>query len=230
LEFIFVRHGEPQWSSVDGITQVDPGLTVRGREQAELVADLLADQDRPLTEILVSPASRAQETAAPIVAATGVTAQTVDDLAEICMPDWRGTPETEVRRIFGEAQQRHPFDWWTGMPGGETFRDFHKRIAAAITYIAADRGAIALEGDDRHLWRMSGPADQRIAVVAHAGTNTAALGTLLHIEPTPWEWDRFALGHASVSRVRLIELGGEHVFSLRGLNERRHLPRQLCSR
>ena len=229
MEFIFVRHGEPEWS-VNGTSQNDPGLTVRGHEQARLAAELLSDQDRPLTEILVSPARRAQETAAPLEAATGLTPQTIEDIAEIRMPDWSSTPEVEVRRLFKEAQQRHPFDWWTGMPGGEPYRDFHKRVAAAISYIAEDRGAVALEGDDRHLWRMNGPAEQRIAVVAHAGTNTAALGTLLHIEPTPWEWDRFALGHASVSRVRLIELGGEHVFSLRGLNERGHLPRQLRSR
>jgi len=154
----------------------------------------------------------------------------VDDLTEIRMPDWSTTPEEEVRAQFREAQQRHPDDWWAGMPGGEAFGDFHKRIAAAVTDIASERGAVALEGDDRHLWRLDGDSDQRIAIVAHAGTNTAALGTLLHIEPTPWEWDRFALGHASISRVRLIPLGGEHVFSLRALNDRAHLPGQLRSR
>ncbi len=229
MELIFVRHGEPEWS-VDGINQVDPGLTTRGHEQSRMVGEYLADFDTPLTEILVSPARRAEETAAPIAAATGIPSQTVDKLAEILMPDWSDIPEDEVRRIFREAQQRHPQDWWTGMPGGEPFDEFHKRIAATITEVVGARGAVALEGDDRHLWRMTGPADQRIAVVAHAGTNTAALGTLLHIDPTPWEWDRFALGHASVSRVRLISLGGEHVFSLRALNDRAHLPRQLRSR
>lgn len=229
MELIFVRHGEPQWS-IDGMAQDDPSLTARGHEQASLAAALLADLEQPLTEIIVSPARRAQETAAPLIAATGLMAQTVDDLTEIRMPDWSQTPDAEVRRIFSDAQQRHPTDWWTGIPGGEPFMDFHKRIAAAITDQVAARGACALDGDDRHLWRMEGPPEQRIAVVAHAGTNTAALGTLLHIEPTPWEWDRFALGHASISRVRLIALGGEHVFSLRALNDRAHLPRQLRTR
>ncbi len=229
MEFIFVRHGEPEWS-IDGISQIDPGLTARGHEQSHLVAKLLANQNRPITEILVSPARRAEETAAPLVNALGIRPTVVEGLAEIGMPDWSTTPESEVRAQFTEAQKRHPNDWWAGMPGGEAFDDFYKRVAAAVAELAKQRGAVALEGDDRHLWRFSGDAGQRIVVVAHAGTNTAALGTLLHIEPTPWEWDRFALGHASVSRARLIGLGGEHVFSLRGLNDRVHLPRELRSR
>lgn len=229
MELVFVRHGEPQWS-VDGVSQVDPGLTERGHHQAELTASFLSGLDRPLTEIIVSPACRAQETAAPLAAATGLTPQTVDELVEIKMPDWSTTPESEVRAMFRDAQERHPFDWWAGMPGGEPFSDFHKRIAAAITEVVFDRGAVALEGDDRHLWQMTGPSEQRIAIVAHAGTNSAGLATLLHIEPTPWEWERFALGHASLSRVRLVGLGGEHIFSLRALNDRVHLPAELRSR
>lgn len=229
MELIFVRHGEPQWS-VEGVSQVDPGLTARGHQQSLAMAAFLANQDRPLTEVIVSPAKRAQETAAPLVAATGLIPRTIDDLTEIRMPDWSTTPEVEVRRIFAEAQRRHPNDWWAGMPGGEPFSDFHKRVAAATTDLVAERGAFPLEGNDRHLWHFDGPLDQRIAVLAHVGTNTAALGTLLNIDPTPWEWDRFALGHASISRVRLIGLGGEHVFSLRTLNDRDHLPRTLRTR
>lgn len=229
MELLFIRHGEPQWS-IEGISQVDPGLTALGHSQAQLVAEYLSNQDKPLTKIVMSPAQRAVETAAPLAAATGLEPVIVEDLVEIRMPDWSTTPEHEVQAQFRAAQERHPYDWWAGMPGGEPFGDFHKRIAAGITDVVGDRGARALDGDDRHLWTFDGEPDQRIAVVAHAGTNTAALGTLLHIEPTPWEWDRFALGHASISRVRLISLGGQYVFSLRALNDRTHLPRELRTR
>ena len=123
MELIFVRHGEPEWS-IGGMSQTDPGLTVRGHEQARLAAEYLADADHPLTEVIVSPARRAHETAAPLVEATGLPATTIEDLVEIRMPDWSSTPEVEVRRIFQEAQRRHPADWWTGMPGGEPFSDF----------------------------------------------------------------------------------------------------------
>lgn len=229
LELIFIRHGEPQWA-VAGIAQDNPGLTKRGHEQAALVAEVLATQDRPVSEIIVSPARRALETAEPLINATGFEPHIVEELSEIRMPDWSDTPDIEVQHLFRKAQQRHPDDWWTGMPGGEAFGDFHKRIAEAIVNIVADRGAVALEGGDRHMWHLLEDIDQRIVVVAHAGTNSAAMGTLLHIEPTPWEWDRFALGHASISRVRLIPLGGEHVFSMRALNDRAHLPRQHRTR
>ena len=229
MELIFIRHGEPEWS-IDGTSQVDPGLSARGHKQAALVADFLSAQHRSLTEIIVSPLRRAGETAAPLSAATGLACQTVEGLSEIGMPDWSATSEAEVRETFREAQSRHPEDWWAGMPGGEPFGDFYKRVAAAITEIIAARGANGLEGHDRHLWRMQGDREQRIAIVAHAGTNAAALGTLLHIEPTPWEWDRFALGHGSITRTRLIPLGTEHVFSLRALNDRAHLPPELWTR
>ena len=229
MELIFIRHGEPEWS-VDGTSQVDPGLTPRGLEQARLVGDLLSSQDRLITEIIVSPLRRAAETAEPLSAATGLECHTVEDLTEIGMPDWSTTPEADVRQEFRDAQMRHPDDWWSGMPGGEPFNDFYKRVAAAITDVVADRGALGLEGHNRHLWQTSRDTEQRVAIVAHAGTNAVAMGVLLHIEPTPWEWDRFALGHASISRVRLIPLGNEHVFSLRALNDRAHLPSHLRSR
>ena len=229
MELIFIRHGEPEWS-IDGTSQVDPGLTPCGHQQARAVAEYLAAQDRPLTEILVSPLRRAAETAAPLSAATALRSSTIEDLTEIGMPDWSATSEDDVQRTFREAQKRHPEDWWAGIRGGEPFGDFYKRVAAAMTEIIAARGAIALEGSDRHLWRLQGDAAQRIAIVAHAGTNAAALGMLLHIEPTPWEWDRFALGHASISRARLIPLGSDHIFSLRTLNDRAHLPRELRTR
>ena len=229
MELIFVRHGEPQWS-IDGIAQDNPGLTTRGHEQAALVSEVLATQDQPISEIIVSPALRALETAEPLIAATGFEPHVVEELSEIRMPDWSNTPDADVQQLFRQAQQRHPDDWWTGMPGGEPFHDFHKRIAEGIVNVVADRGVYALEGDDRLMWRVAETTNQRIVVVAHAGTNSAAVGTLLHIEPTPWEWDRFALGHASISRVRLIPLGGQHVFSLRALNDRAHLPRQLRTR
>ena len=229
MELVLVRHGEPQWS-VDGMSQNDPALTDRGHQQATFAADWLATQDEPPTEALSSPALRAMQTAQPLADALAQPVEVVEGLAEIGMPDWSTTPESEVRALFRDAQQRHPTEWWQGMDGGEPFTDFHKRVSTTITDVLAERGAVALEGADRHLWRYQANDRRKIAVFAHAGTNTAILNTLLHIDPTPWEWDRFALGHASITRIRLIPLGSEHVFSLRGCNERDHLPRSYRTR
>lgn len=228
MEFVFIRHGQPAWS-VDGLSQPDPELTELGHGQAKLAAERLANAARPITEILVSPALRSQETAAPLAEATGLTPVTVDGLLEIQMPDWEGKPEETVQRIFTDARNRPPEDWWDGLTGGESFRRFHDRITRCIDDILSDRGISADTTQGAHLWDHAG-GEGRVAVVAHAGTNSVALAYLLSVDPTPWEWERFVLGHASIARVRAIPLAGAHVFSLRAFNDQEHLPPDMRSR
>jgi broad specificity phosphatase PhoE len=228
MELVFVRHGQPAWSR-DGLSQVDPGLTALGREQADRAAARLGSEPSPVAELLVSPAARAQETAAPIAAATGVTPTTVDGLTEIQMPDWTGTPVETVETIFRDARHRSPDHWWDGLPGGESFREFHARITTAMRTVLAERSVVPDPGAPAHLWRVA-TDPRRIVIVAHAGTNAVALGFLLGLEPTPWEWERFLLAHASFARLRAIPLAGGHVFSLRTFNDVEHLPRDLRSR
>ena len=228
MELIFVRHGEPEWA-IDGITQTDPHLTPRGRAQAERTAQRLASLDALPTEVLVSPALRSQETAAPIVAALESAATTLDGLVEIRMPRWDGRLEEDVRTIYREARHRPPEEWWDGLPGGESFRAFHERVTATLATALVARG-LRPDGDGRsHLWHVAEP-DQRIVVVAHGGTNSVCLGWLLDLEPTPWEWERFVLGHCSLARVKAIPLAGSSVFSLREFNDREHLPKELRTR
>lgn len=228
MEFLFIRHGQPAWS-IDGLSQPDPELTDIGRAQAKLAADRLVEASRPITEILVSPATRSQQTAEPLAAATGITPVTIPDLTEIKMPEWDGEPEEKIQRIFSEARSRPPEEWWDGLTGGESFGDFHDRIAGVIESILAERG---IEVDTKarpHVWDHVG-GEGRVAIVAHAGTNSVAITVLLGMEPTPWEWERFVLGHASFARIRAIPLAGAHVFSLRSFNDQEHLPRDMRSR
>ncbi|MFQ5553996.1 MAG: histidine phosphatase family protein [Acidimicrobiia bacterium] len=231
MEIIFVRHGEPGWG-VQGVNVPNPELTSRGHEQAQRAARRLAEGPYPPTEILVSPRTRSMETAAPLVEITGIAAQTVLDLEEIRMPDWTGRPEEEVQRIFAAARHRPVAEWWDGLPGGESFHAFHDRVSAAMTAVLADRGVRPAADGGGHLWEVEEKdhRDHRIAVVAHAGTNSTALSYLLGIEPTPWEWERFILGHASIARVRTIPLVGSHVFSLRAFNDQEHLPKAIRTR
>ena len=46
---------------------------------------------------------------------------------------------------------------------------------------------------------------------------------MLGLEPTPWEWDRFVLGHTSISRLEALELGDGYTFSLTKLSNVEHL-------
>ncbi len=73
MDIVFIRHGQPQWA-VDGLSQTDPALTELGHEQAKLAAVRIANDRKPAEELIVSPAIRAQQTAAPIAEATGLDA------------------------------------------------------------------------------------------------------------------------------------------------------------
>ncbi len=229
MELLFARHAEPAWS-VDGVSQADPGLTPRGREQAELLAMRLAGYRRDVTELVVSSARRSQETAEPIAAVLGLEPAVVPELTEIRMPDWSGTPTEQVEQAFRMAYRRPPAEWWDGMPGGESFRDFHDRITTAVIDLLAYRGVTPHGGHlEGHLW--DAPDDAGcIVVVGHNGTNACALGFLLGLEPTPWEWERFALGHSSLASVDTFPLGGAHIFSMRSFNDLEHLPHDLRTR
>ncbi|GBE23846.1 phosphoserine phosphatase 1 [bacterium BMS3Bbin02] len=228
MELIFLRHGEPAWS-VDGLSQADPFLTDRGHEQARLAAECLANDDAAVSEIIVSPARRSQQTAIPLIGATKVPSATVDDIVEIKMPNWDGVPEETVLRLFDEARDRDPEHWWDGLDGGESFRDFHHRITATMLKLLAERGVTQDSRGRPHLWDVQAER-QRIVIVAHGGTNAVALGWLLGVEPTPWEWERLVLGHCSMARIRAVPLAGAHVFSLRTFNDMEHLPRGLRTR
>jgi probable phosphoglycerate mutase len=50
---------------------------------------------------------------------------------------------------------------------------------------------------------------------------------MLGLQPTPWEWERFVIGHASVSRVQLFEIGDGATFSMVRLSDNEHLPEGL---
>ena len=145
------------------------------------------------------------------------------------MPDWTGKPEMEVQRIFRDSRERPPEDWWDGLQDGESFRAFHTRVTDAMQRILAERSVTPDPSGHRHLWRVE-TDPRRIVIVAHGGTNAVALGWLLGVEPTPWEWERFILGHASLARLRAIPLAGGHVFSLRAFNDREHLAVSMRTR
>ena len=84
-------------------------------------------------EILVSPMVRARQTAEPLGGGLGIEPTVVPWLAEIANPDsWEGSPVDEVDRMLERVRLRSVDAMWDGLPGGETFRDFHRRIVAGL--------------------------------------------------------------------------------------------------
>ncbi|MEE9582675.1 MAG: histidine phosphatase family protein [Acidimicrobiia bacterium] len=224
MEIILVRHGEPEWVK-NGRTVHDPGLTALGTAQARAVASRLATLDG-IDEILSSPAKRAQETAEPLERTISKTALTIADLTEIRIP-FDDTPSQVVEQAFRDARDRPLDEWWDGLAGGESFRDFHVRITEAFEALLRQRGVRRLP--QQHLWHDDG-SHHRIVVFAHGGTNAVILGHLLGLDPTPWEWERFVSNHGAIIRLRTTPLAGEHVMSLWEANGVSHLSQEYLTK
>lgn len=219
MELYLVRHGEPEWV-LDGLNIVDPPLTERGHRQAQWMADAIAGVH--FDELLVSPLVRARQTAAPLLAAQG-RPEVIDPwLEEIRSPLWHGTPQEKSEAAYREQRARPAVQRWAGIEGGESVRDFVDRIHLGVTMFLAERGITRLD-HELPVWEIKVP-EQRIGLVAHAGVNSVVISHLLGLQPTPWEWDRFVLGHASVSRVEALQLGDGWTFSLTALGGAEHIP------
>lgn len=218
MHFVIVRHAQPEWAR-DGLSIDNPILTDLGRAQARHLGTRFRRDTADL--LLVSPLQRARETAEPIAEATGLEPVVLDWLAEIAAPEWEGTPAETVQQIFEEHRGRSLDELWNGLPGGESFHDFHRRVTNGFQEFLDEANSPRIN-DQPALWDLDEP-DQRVIVVAHGGTNASIIGYLLGIAPTPWEWERFVSFHASVSEVHPIEISGRHAFSLHRFADISHL-------
>ncbi len=218
MEIVLIRHGQPEWVR-DGLAVVDPPLTDLGRRQAELLAKWMLDEH--FDEILVSPLVRARQTAAPLLEALGRDEVIDAWLEEIRDPLWHGSPAEKAAEAYAELRGRRAEERWHGLNGGESMRDFVARIRAGVTEFLAARGVVRTDMD-LPVWQITEPG-ARIALIAHAGTNSVTIAHLLGLEPVPWEWDRFVLGHTSVSRVEALEFDDGFSFGLSKLSNLEHL-------
>lgn len=218
MEIVLVRHAEPEWVR-DGLNVVNPPLTERGHRQAERLAEALVDEH--FDEVFVSPLTRARQTAAPLLAAWGRDEVVGPWLEEIRDPGWHGTPAEKAEQAYREMRERPVDHRWAGIEDGEPVRDFVDRIRLGVTLFLAERGVERAE-HDLPVWKILEPG-ARILLIAHAGTNSVTMSHLLGLDPTPWEWDRFVIGHASISRLEAIEVHHSHTFSLTKLSDTEHL-------
>ena len=218
MRLVLVRHGEPEWVR-DGLSVDNPPLTDRGHRQARLAADALRNEH--FDEVHVSPLTRARQTAAPLFEALGRDERVSHWLEEIRNPVWHGSPSDKAELAFQEERARPSHLRWEGLEGGEAVRDFVARIREASGLFLAERGIERLPGA-LPLWRIDRP-DQDLALVAHAGTNSCLLSHLLGLDPVPWEWDRFVIGHASITTIQSYAMGDGHTFGLTRLSDVEHL-------
>jgi probable phosphoglycerate mutase len=143
-EVVLVRHGASEaavvgnkFPLVDGHS--DPALSEPGRAQAETVAARLAGED--VSGLFVTSLRRTQETAAPLVAATGLQPTVIRDLREVYLGDFEGG-EYRIRSGRGDPIIAQVFaeERWDAIPNGESWDDFGARVSAGIEQIVAAVG------------------------------------------------------------------------------------------
>jgi len=137
LELLLVRHGNtPTTGKV--LPGRAPGLHLAdsGRTQAAAVAARLVAATPPVTAIYSSPLERAQETAAPLAAARGLTIVTDERLNETDVGAWTGVALGRVvRKPEWRALLARAGDFT--FPEGESVRAMGERMRSFVTEMAA---------------------------------------------------------------------------------------------
>src|SRR5436190_22842468 len=129
---VFVRHGETIWHAENRYAgSSDVGLTLRGYEQAKLLAGWA--RTAGLDAIWVSPLSRAQETAALAARATGLSPHVDARLRELDFGQGEGRTIAEMEQMFPEALADYQTDPVAHhLPAGEDPREAAGRVLACF--------------------------------------------------------------------------------------------------
>lgn len=149
-ELLLVRHGASQaavpdqpFALLDGHS--DPPLAPEGREQAERLAERLADEG--VSALFVTPLKRTSETAAPLARRTGREPVVVPELREVLLGDWEGG-EFRIRVANGDPIVARLFDEerWDVIPGAEPMAGFAARVREGLQQVvsAIDPGTMAV--------------------------------------------------------------------------------------
>ncbi|MCZ4494302.1 MAG: histidine phosphatase family protein [Conexibacter sp.] len=135
-ELWLIRHAETEWSKAHRHTgRTDIPLTDEGRAAAAKVRDRVAGH--AFTAVLVSPLSRARETAE--LAGLGERAQFRDDLLEWDYGDYEGITTADIRK-----DRPGWYLWDDGVPNGEAASDVAARVDRVIDEALGSDGDVAV--------------------------------------------------------------------------------------
>jgi 2,3-bisphosphoglycerate-dependent phosphoglycerate mutase len=200
-ELFLVRHGASADSFEGEIFELvegqgDPPLSEAGRHQAELVGLRLAQE--PFDALYVTTLRRTAQTAAPLVARSGLTPIVDADLREVFLGEWEGgllrQKAADRDPLFEQlmAEQR-----WDVVPGAESRAEFGGRLRAAVERIAAAH------------------AGGRVVVFSHG----AAIGEILAQATGSDPFAFVGPDNASISRIVV----SPERWIIRGYNDTAHL-------
>jgi probable phosphoglycerate mutase len=196
MKIYLVRHGETVYNLAGRIQgQLDSELSPLGRRQCQAVAEALAQQ--PCDAVIASPLTRARESAQCIADRLQLEVRLEPGLMEINAGIFQGHCWRELDAQYPrEAAQWRSQDPDFRIPNGESRRDVMVRARAALDAIRA-------------------APYRAVIVVAHGGSLSAALKSLLEIPPAR---NPFSLTNGSISTI-----AWESDVKLLALNETSHL-------
>ena len=203
-EIIVVRHGASEvalpdvpFPLVDG--RGDPNLSEDGYEQSRAVAERLAPEG--IAQLFITPLRRTQQSAAPLVEATGLEPIVVEELAEVRLGEWEGG-EYRLRVAKGDPIVREMFEQerWDVIPGGESPESLSRRVRAGIERIV----------------ELTGP-DAVAAAFLHGGVIGEVFRLATDSRP-------FAFVHSDNGSVSRLVVRSSGRWLLRSFNEVSHLP------
>lgn len=136
--FIFIRHGETDWNRQQRFQgQIDVPLNAMGLAQAQRLGHRLGGE--PAADVLVcSDLVRTQQTAQPLADAWALAPQLLPGVREQNFGLLEGLDVPTIK-----AQHAALWDQWLvhkadfALPGGESIRQFHTRVMAAVASLAA---------------------------------------------------------------------------------------------
>lgn len=154
-ELVVIRHGETDWNRQQRFQgHTDVPLNAQGLAQAAALAAHRAHDPALQADVFVcSDLQRARQTAAPLAAAWGCEPMLRTDLREQHFGDWEGHDAPALRarapRLWAQWLEHRADE---AAPGGETPRQFHARVLAAVQALVE-----------------AGPPRRRIVIVSHGG-------------------------------------------------------------
>lgn len=141
-ELILIRHGETDWNrELRFQGHVDVPLNATGHEQARRLAERLAAERLAVDHLVCSDLIRTRQTATPslqaLFPALHIDTLTDSSLREQSFGIVDGMRVDDIKAGHAEAwSQWLRFEADSGMPGGETTRQFHARVMDAMRRIA----------------------------------------------------------------------------------------------
>jgi broad specificity phosphatase PhoE len=148
---VLIRHGETDWNRQGRWQgQADVPLNAVGLAQAARLAEVLAGGVMRLDAIYSSDLQRACQTAEALAVAFGLPVHLDPRLREIHQGEWQGLLVSEIEARYQRLFHLRLQDPWSvAPPGGETAAAVRRRVAQALSEIAARR------------------PNQTVAIVAH---------------------------------------------------------------